>query len=316
MTAMTISAIHVSGQGNLVPNPSFEERNGCPQAYPDLDGVCIDWMSFRGTPDYFHDCSAVCGYENAWGYQHPHSGLAYAAFYTFQQTSSNLSEQVGVQLTSPLVIGEKYFISFYVSAGYEPQAVNIATNKLGALFTTYPYYHPFGFDPPPPPLPNAAHVFSNTIVSDTISWKKISGSFTADSSYQYLVIGKFFDDSQLDTLHFPYSVVPQCAAYYLDDVCVSTDSIYANTWTTVEEILNHSQNLILYPNPSSDFITVECDDEIEDIRLYHPLGQSVWHRDDIRDNRIVVNLRGLTKGIYYLRVKTEKATHLRRVFII
>src|SRR5690606_13972727 len=68
-----------------------------------------------------------------------------------------------------------------------------------------------------------AHVHSNVILSDTANWTLISGSFTADSAYHYLVIGNFFEDLLTDTLNMD-SGPAAGAYYYVDSVSVSPES--------------------------------------------------------------------------------------------
>lgn len=81
---------------NLVPNPSFEEFDHCPIGVPDLNGNLKDWLSFRGTPDYFNKCSTIEGIYNSWGYQLPHTGLGYADVGVYQSGLPNSQEQIGV----------------------------------------------------------------------------------------------------------------------------------------------------------------------------------------------------------------------------
>lgn len=299
------------GAQNLVPNPSFEDTLGCPNAYPDLDTKCQNWKSFRGTPDYMNNCSSVCGYNNQFGYQQPHSGQAYAGFLTYQVTYSNSRENIGVQLTSPLVIGTKYYISFYVSPAWNNLLTNIATNKMGALVTTYQYSDPNNVFP----LPNMCTVYSDTIIKDTSSWYKVSGSFIADSTYQYLVIGNFFEDSLVDTINLPYQVVPQGAYYYLDDVCLSTDSTYAETWTGLIEHDFFKNNIKIYPNPAINHFFVKSDFSIEQIEIKNSLGQLVFASDIKHETELELSSDTLKNGLYFLRIKTINGFYDTKIII-
>lgn len=218
----------VKAQVNLVPNPSFENYTSCPIGYPDLESKCNSWTSFRGTPDYMNSCSSVCGFDNNYGYQVARTGQAYIGFANFQVTTLNAREQVGVELLSPLEIGTTYYVSFYVSCGYTYLGENIATNMIGAKFTTYKYTDPNLTNL----LPNTCQVHTDNIISDTLNWLQITGSFVADSAYRYLIIGGFFDDSYIDTILFPYQVIPQSSYYYVDDVCVSTDPTLCSVSTS------------------------------------------------------------------------------------
>lgn len=286
---------------NLVPNPSFEDTLGCPSGYPDLDGVCANWKSFRITPDYMNNCSTVCGYYNNYGYQMPNSGEAYAGIATYQGTDSTAREHIGVQLISPLVIGTRYYVSFYVSPAWNNLLTNIATNKMGLLVTTYQYSDPGGLFP----LPNACTIYSDSLIKDTLSWYKIFSSFIADSAYQYLVIGNFFDNAFVDTINFPYQVVPQVAYYYLDDVCLSTDSILTQNWTVVTEKNQSMNNVEIYPNPTSNNFNVRSNFIIEQIEILNSCGGVAFISKEFHDFEITLSSFNLPSDLYFLRIKTK-----------
>ncbi|MBK6983566.1 MAG: T9SS type A sorting domain-containing protein [Bacteroidetes bacterium] len=286
---------------NLVPNPSFEDTLGCPQVYPDLDTKCKFWKSFRVTPDYINNCSSVCGYYNQAGYQQPNSGEAYAGFATYQTTIPDSREHIGVQLTTSLTIGTKYYISFYVSSAFNVQ-VNVATNKTGALLTTYDYTDNSGSIP----LQNTCTFKTDSIIKDTVSWLKITGSFVADSAYQYLIIGNFFDDNNTDTLHLPdlgfgYYV----SYYYLDDVCLTTDSLYAATWTGLHEsILQNSFNI--FPNPANEVVHLQSSQKIDYIEIYNPLGQRMYSKEISGLFNTEVSINDIPSGLYIFKIKSGR----------
>jgi len=298
-------------QVNLVPNPSFEDTLGCPQGYPDLDTKCQFWKSFRHSPDYINNCSSVCGYYNQYGYQQPNSGQAYAGIATYQVTNSTVKEHIGVQFISPLDIGVKYYVSFYVSPSWNNLLTNIATNKIGALVTTYQYSDPSGSMP----MPNSCTFYSDTIIKDTLIWHKISGSFIADSAYQYLVIGNFFDDIFVDTVNLPYQVVPQVAYYYLDDVCVSTDSVYSETWTGLTQEDNDSEIIKTYPNPANSIIYVKTSNFIQEIEITNSLGQIVFKSAIESKTELEMPCNNFENGLYFLRIKTTKGLYTTKFII-
>lgn len=308
---VVFTSVLVKAQVNLVPNPSFEDTSGCPQGYPDLQGKCLYWQSFRFTPDYINNCSSVCGYYNQYGYQQANSGQAYAGIGTYQITDSTVKEHIGVQLASPLVIGVRYYVSFYVSPAWNNLLTNIATNKIGALVTTYQYSDPGGSMA----LPNSCTVYSDTVIVDTLIWHRVSGSFIADSAYQYLVIGNFFDDRFVDTVNLPYQVVPQISYYYLDDVCVSTDSVYAQTWTGLRFQVNTQNNLEVFPNPANSNFNVRSNYIIDEIEVTNSLGLIVYSGLDINKKEVELPCSDFANGIYFLWIKTNNGFCTEKVMI-
>lgn len=172
---------------NLVPNPSFEDTVACPTTYGQIDKA-VAWSSYNPSPDYFHCCS---GNPNnfGFGFQYAHTGKAHGGGVQFNGWSSNNREILGSQLIEPLIIGQNYYISFWVNLG---DWSSCAINNVGILFIKDLYY--------PITPKNISHLYSSQIISDTVNWIKISGSFIPDSSYKYILIGNFFDDENTDTM--------------------------------------------------------------------------------------------------------------------
>lgn len=180
-------------QINLVPNPSFEQFLQCPYSTGEIN-VCMNWYNATDsaggeTPDYFNSCSAVNGLAPPnciWGYQIPYSGNAFCHVITYADFFPNGREIIQAQLTQPLDSGQKYYLSFYANLPFDVLH-SIASNKLGALFTTYQFNSPNFAHPI-----NFAHIYSDSIIKDTLNWYQVKGSFIADSIYQYIAVGIFF----------------------------------------------------------------------------------------------------------------------------
>jgi len=304
-------AFVLKAQINLVPNPSFEDTLGCPNGVPDLDGVCKNWVTFRGTPDYFNTCSNNEGFYNSWGYQQAHTGNAYAGILEYASYDYNWKEQLGVQLISPLIINQKYYLSFYISLAYTYLYANVACNKIGALLTTYLYYDPNATSI----LPNYSTIYTNTIITDTINWTRVSGSFIADSAYQYIIIGSFFDYNHTDTVHLPYQVIPQDCIYYLDDICLTTDSIYNEIWTGLNEI-TIDKSIITYPNPSNGDIHIKSNKIIKEIQITNTIGQTIITENNINSKEINIPKGCLKQGIYIIKIETTKEIIKKKINII
>ncbi|MBK5285725.1 MAG: hypothetical protein JJE25_10010, partial [Bacteroidia bacterium] len=104
---------------NLVPNSSFEDTVSCPSALIDN---AVGWSSYRGSPDYFNSCNnqSLSSYgapSNYWGFQFARTGNAYVGLSTYTSLTSTWREYIGIQLSQSLIIGQQYFVSFFVSWG-------------------------------------------------------------------------------------------------------------------------------------------------------------------------------------------------------
>jgi OmpA-OmpF porin, OOP family len=106
-------SICVFSQNNLVPNPSFEEKN--PTSNSTHVAFIKNWMGANGSPgDYYFrnnpDKSSDVP-KSIFGNQEPHTGNAYTAICI----ENDFAEYVEAELLKPLVKGQEYKISFFIS---------------------------------------------------------------------------------------------------------------------------------------------------------------------------------------------------------
>ncbi len=322
--AILFSTCGLDAQINLVPNPSFELYDTC----PDLNGCPVydatGWQSFQLTPDYFNSCATTasgCSVPMNIVNCPASDGNAYAGFYSYSKWNSpnNTREYLATQLISPLSIGTKYYVSIKVRLAVTGNSLpNCATNNLGVRFTMSPYSP---YLTPSPLTDNSAHIFSSTIVQDTSTWAVIQGSFIADSAYQFFVTGNFFSDAVTDTLiYHPFFGDTVCHAYYfVDDVCVSTDSMLCGL-TEIGEV-SAEQRVEVYPNPVSNSTTVFIENvsdyssisvELFDIQgKKQELAYSVF--DDNLRVRIPLDLSKLPQGMYLLIIQWDDSSIAKKI---
>lgn len=297
----------VFGQ-NFVNNWSFEDTVACPSAM--LIDKSQGWMVFKNSPDYYNDCNSLnFGMPNNMvGFQYAKSGIAYGGFVAKSLGTLNFHEIIGSQLNQQLVIGQLYYISFYVNRAYKSGFYNnMAVNKLGLKFSTIPYPNYFTN---PIAINNMAHVYTDNIVSDTIGWIKISGTFTADSAYNYLAIGNFFDDSL--TMQIKFDSIASFAYYYVDDVCVSSDSNYCNLISGLTHV-NNKTPFKVFPNPVNDELNIEGIGFTE-IIIYDDFGKIVFiMKTSHAIYSTKIQLPYLSRGLYAIKIKTLNSFYTKKI---
>ena len=296
-------------QTNLVPNPSFEQYSSCPQGECGIS-LATGWYSAGYTPDYYNSCASPNGPfewgvpKNSVGYQFPASGNAYSGIGTWGFVAH---EYIATQLLSPLVINQKYFVDFKVSR--VDRFVYCAHNKIGALFSMASYN--LGSDScnlVPGILPhNFAHVYSNSIITDTLNWTTISGSFIADSAYQYIIIGNHFDDNNTDTICWGSNM----GAYYLvDDIYVSTDSVNGIIQSNIE------QNVAVYPTVTDDIVVVQINIQAKaSISIYDLFGRLITTQNIYPLARNPISLSGYNAGIYLMSVNIDNKIIVKKIIL-
>ncbi len=142
LLCLALCAVGGYAQVNLVPNPSFEVHDSCPDDIGEINYL-NNWKIYRESPDFFSPCSTVWyasipnNYE---GYQQPHSGNSYIGLCVYE-TNFLTREIAGIQLISPLNIGQKYYLKFSANLALEYSSINMnsSTNKLGLKFTNIDY---------------------------------------------------------------------------------------------------------------------------------------------------------------------------------
>lgn len=219
---------------NLVPNPSFEDHITCPNSSSQMF-YAVPWSQppgHQGTSDYFHECcvspiplqSPPVGVPaNLLGNQAARTGDAYGGFFSIDgPTDGDYREYVQAPLTTPLTIGVRYCVRFYVSLS--DNSTN-STNGIGAYFSTQPVSGPGSL-----PLQFNAQVTADSIIRNYTGWQEVYGEFVADQAYSYITIGNFITQGQTsigagapaNPNQVPPTLPMPGAYYFLDDVEVYT----------------------------------------------------------------------------------------------
>ena len=315
---------------NLVPNPSFEDTVECPD-FPGQVWRAEGWYIAENTPDYYNCCSnqtfPICGVpQNQFSYRNAASGNAYCGIYTYLNFPPlDFQEKIGVELSSPLQIGMWYYVSAKLSSisTNNNQVSNGAHNKLGFLFSNSRYDMSNR-----PPNDNYAHFFSDSIVSDTVGWYTIKGMFLADSTYRFLTIGNFFDNLHVDTLRYWYINGNNglTSYYFIDDICVTTDSIYCDfssfnqgfcNFTGVPSLAQNPTKSLLYPNPASSFFQVETAfDQIGLLEIYSPSGE-VMLKQKIPIGRYTssINISEFKNGFFWIKITDDNKFSYQKLIV-
>jgi hypothetical protein len=293
---------------NLVPNPSFEEYDMCPSTLSAIY-ACSSWRNFGETPDYFNGCSPNIGFTNPVGTQNPYHGNAYAGFIAFIDPPGDAREFIGVQLTEPLQQGETYYVSMYVvkaEGGTINQMMN-ACNNVGARFSTIPYDSLSITD-----LNNWSHIKVDSIVTGIDNWVGVNGSIVADSAYEYLVLGNFYDDANTTIAHPPNSQEYRQAYYYVDQVCVSNSP--SDCGLVSINAISSEPTISIYPNPFVSGISFSCHTPVNAFKLFDSHGRIVsTHKLDFSIKKGYIQLDFLEAGAYILELQSE--TFFRQTII-
>jgi len=303
---------------NLVPNPSFENYSNCPSVTNQLSGNTGNWFANPiFTPDYFNSCEPNSNFNgnpfpgvphNLFGFQHASSGNGYAGFVAYSYDFPETREFISTQLNSSLSIGTKYFVTFKVNLAWELSIpVSNACNNIGIRFTVDNLQSSWPFQP------NIAQIYATNIINDTLGWTTISGSFTATDTSKYITIGNLFEDAltQVQDLNQPGV---GAAYYFIDDVCVSSDSLTCHS-LSVGQIPNiNSEKISVYPNPTTELIVVDLPISMIkkgcNISVKNTDGEEVFKSTNLKQNLYIDTKNWGAKGMYLIDISDDRQNRI------
>ncbi|WP_090252723.1 gliding motility-associated C-terminal domain-containing protein [Lishizhenia tianjinensis] len=174
----------------LVPNPGFEAYTSCPNSIGNI-AFAYPWgnaTNISSSADYMNDC----GYSML-GSWYSNSGTPYSGDgvggirVTTSDGANSYCEYLQVQLTSPLVAGQVYSISFYCYLG---ETTTGNANSLGVALTDSSIFNAaVGMST----LQGAVTpAFPQVKINTTGVWELVSGYYLAQGGEDYLTIGNFY----------------------------------------------------------------------------------------------------------------------------
>ena len=276
---------------NLVSNPSFEINSMCPANAADLSSLA-SWypmIGHLGTPDYFNSCgSSYVGVpSNSFGNQVAFDGNAYVGLSTYTYGATNY-EYIQTYLTSPMIAGQSYNISFYVSCADNGR---YSSNNIGAIFTQDFLYGNWSYDS----LNITPNINYSTPITNITGWTLISGTYLASGNEQFLTIGNFYSENLSQIVNINPIGSLGAAYYYIDQVSVTQSPLGNDDF--------FQQRYQITPNPVKDNFTILSNQSevITNIELY-----STYNRlKSFKPTDSVYNIEDLPSGIYYIILTFE-----------
>src|SRR5690606_35072755 len=126
----------------------------------------------------------------------------------------------------------------------------------------------------------------------------VSGSFVADSAYQYVMLGNPFDNANTDTIHI---VHPPPNAHQggvlIDNICVSADPDGCDMAMTIGQ--QRVDRWSIYPNPAKEWIVITGMSGVA-INAHDLQGRMIW-KGEFAEDRMLLEVGGWPRGTYVLR---------------
>ena len=224
--SVSIVLILITGKSaigqNLVPNSDFETFINCPTDVANMTEVAQWSSATSATPDYYNVCATNPMMDiptNFNGNETPHSGNAYAGIVT-RDIFSDWMEYITIQLSSPLVAGTTYTVSFWASCAEDDNGVWSVFETMGRSTKLAAYLS--ANDPTNlgimSLLSGTPQVSSSGTVNQINGWTEVTTTYIASGGEQYITIGNW----DAVTIGYGTGITIDCgtAYYYIDDVSV------------------------------------------------------------------------------------------------
>lgn len=285
---------------NLVQNPSFEEHTFCNAPLGPVN-LAVHWSNIAnstGSPNYFNSCSTDVAWgvpANTMGYQAAVDGQAYIGLATFSISTPGFREYAQSQLSSPMIAGQEYAISFFVSAA---ENMKLVSNNIGITFSVAPLV---GDGSNQPVLVEPA-LESTVILSSPDDWTEISGNYVAIGGENYLTLGNFRNDEQTAYEILNPNIPTIHAFYYIDSVSVTP------------VLKNHEsefKSITLFPNPANDRVHINLPEHQmpASVRLVSIVG-TAWTLP-VQDGS--ADISNLPPGVYFVFLTADSRQVVKRL---
>lgn len=216
------SLLHAQENKNLVPNGSFEELSKKPKE-PGQISLAPPWTSPTMAAADIYTSGAkdprIGVPDNAYGNEKPFHGNNYAGFLAYSYKNAEPRRYLQVQLTQALEAGKKYCVSFKLSAA---DLSKFACNGIGVYFSQEEYHYdnkePLAFVP-------QVKQTKDPVFDKQFWWTDWCNTYKAKGDEQYMIIGNFTPDAQLQLAKLKKSADIKAqqtndAYYFIDDVSV------------------------------------------------------------------------------------------------
>jgi hypothetical protein len=304
LTALFSFFVGITGarSQNLLANGDFEIYSALPSGHGQFY-LASGWGNVNNnltfgfpyaSPDYHHLQGSV---PPGQGSIIPFSGAGQMGFATYSPGSPDFREYITAQLVSPLIIGQSYQISFYLTNGYGGGSLHF-TNNVGVHFSKTPLtqitHEPIAVNP---------QLEFASVISNINQWQQYVFNFNPTDAFSYITIGNFRNDA--NTTITSNSSNSFGAYYFIDKIEVAPSSATGLNDQTAANAIT------VYPNPSNGRFSLQVNNPANNIfysgkvTIYNSSGAMVY-RGLITVNKQEIDLTAYPIGIYYYQIENEK----------
>jgi hypothetical protein len=292
---------------NLITNGGFESYTQLPSSTGQYYR-CNGWSNCNGegSPDYFHiNGTGLVKLPNTFASTiNPQEGSAVMGMGLYHSSTPNFREYLTTTLANPLVIGQNYQLSFYISNGMAPIIYGgLATDHFSVALSTYSLVQNDSYHSITSVTPQ--YTYNGFLYSN--DWQLVTYLFVADQAYQYITFGSFVADSGQLLQQFDTATNTAIAYYYIDNVNLSTP-------LSIEE-QEATATIKVYHDRTNETLTIEIqNDNSSDLKIYDINGRLLVQKTF--NNNLTINTSLFYKGIYIYHIIDDTGKHKQGKILI
>lgn len=197
-----LTSIKGFSQVNAVGNPSFEDFYNC--SLPNYISKAKYWNSIDSSKlgyggKYFNVCYSTVPFDGLLRYQYPKTGNAFIGATQFCNspcTAPSIRQYPKNRLIKPLISGNIYCVKMFVNISNPSPFGNDAMQMYfgdATVDTITQCGLPLTF------LNAQVKNPTGNIITDTLNWIEVSGTYTANGTEKYLILGNFVPDASVNS---------------------------------------------------------------------------------------------------------------------
>jgi hypothetical protein len=95
------------------------------------------------------------------------------------------------------------------------------------------------------------------------------------------------------------------------------EKYFLNLVTSVDKNIDESNNVLVYPNPAKNQLTIELDGNMStNVKLFDLQGRPLLLKENIMDNKIIINTNLFDEGVYILEIEGKDFKVTKRIVIV
>lgn len=213
---------------NLVSNGGFEYVSNCGDPFGSFITYATPWDTLKaggGNGYPMNRCfnpnqtSSVPSNFNGGGFQYPRNGNGYAYLNYFKLTPNpavNWRWYIQQKMKQKLTAGKTYCVTYWASL--INNYWSCAVDELGAYFDDGSI-QAIAWSKEAPANPQVKSP-PGVFYADTLNWMKVQGTFTANGTEEYITLGNFRLNANVNYTIFVNGQTTGNASYFIDDVSV------------------------------------------------------------------------------------------------